>query len=237
MTTSTISKSILLLVLTVLLFSLPPVLHAESVTEYPEDIAARIQLKYDQMTSLSFSFKQQSKGQMSGRPRLGNGTAIFHKTGKTSRMRWDYTFPEQQVLISDGQTFSMYFADLQQMIVTPADTLDSDLTYSFFSGQGKIADKFHILPPDPEFIQNTPDENQPQAIKLVPKETQSQIQSIHLWASSDSLIRRIEIRDHFDTVTLLNLNSIEVDTVTGSNSAVTKIFTFTPPEGTEIIHQ
>lgn len=212
-------------------------LPAQSVTEYPEDIAARVQHNYDLMTSLSFTFNQQSQGQMSGRPRLGGGTAYFFKTGKTSRMRWNYNTPEQQVLISDGKTFSMYFADLHQMIVTPAETLDNDLTYAFFSGRGQIVEKFHILPPDSEYIQDKPDASQPKIIKLVPKEPQSQVQSIHLWVTTDSLIRRIEIRDQFDTVTLLNLSAIKVDTLTAEQVKKQGLFSFTPPEGTEIIQQ
>lgn len=205
--------------------------------EYPEDIATRLQKKYDQMKSLSFTFNQQSQGQVSGRPRTGSGTAFFYKTNKTSRMRWNYTDPDRQVLISDGTTFSMYFAELQQMIVTPADTLESDLTYTFFSGRGHIAEQFHILPPDEEFMQEEEKAGQPKVIKLVPKEPQSQVQAIHLWVDNDSLIRRIEIKDHFDTVTLLTLSKIEIDTISGSSTEVAKLFAFTPPEGTEIIHQ
>lgn len=226
-----------LLLLTLLLLPSANTLHAETATEYPEDIATRVQQRYDRMTSLSFTFNQRSQGQMSGRPRVGNGTAYFYKNTNKSRMRWNYTSPDQQVLISDGETFSMYFAELQQMIVTPAETLDNDLTYLFFSGRGQIADQFHILPPDPEYMQDQPDADQPKAIKLVPKETQSQIQAIHLWVTADSLIRRIEILDHFDTVTLLTLSNIEVDFLSGESSTATALFSFTPPEGTEIIRQ
>lgn len=216
---------------------LPSFSFSAAAVEYPEDIAARLQKKYDQMRSLSFTFNQQSQGQVSGRPRTGSGTAFFYKIGKTSRMRWNYTTPDKQVLISDGTTFSMYFAELQQMIVTPANSLESDLTYTFFSGRGRIADQFHILPADEEFMQEETKAGQPKIIKLVPKEPQSQVQSIHLWVDDDSLIRRIEIKDHFDTVTLLTLSKIEVDTIDGSSSEVAKLFSFTPPEGTEIIHQ
>lgn len=47
------------------------------------------------------------------------------------------------------------------------------------------------------------------------------------------------IRDHFSTITVLNLSDIEVDKVTTGKSPeqVEAIFAFIPPEGTEIIHQ
>jgi len=55
--------------------------------------------------------------------------------------------------------------------------------------------------------------------------------------TSSSLIRRIKIRDHFGTVTVLNLSDIEVDTaMNGKNpEEIEALFTFVPPPGTEII--
>ncbi len=232
------SKLFFLLLLTLFLMGGEKRVLAETAEEYPADIAARIQQKYDQMKSLSFMFSQRSQGQVSGRPKTGSGTAYFSKNGKTSKMRWDYTAPDEQVLISDGTTFSMYFAELRQMIITPADTLDNDLTYSFFSGRARLDEKFHILPPDPEYIDTSTTTDRPKALKLVPREPQSQVQSIHLWVTGDSIIRRIEIRDHFDTVTLLNLKDITLDFLAKeSKETAEKLFSFTPPEGTEIIRQ
>jgi outer membrane lipoprotein carrier protein len=233
-----ISKIFLLLLITIFLIGGDQRVYAETTEEYPADIAARIQQRYDTMKSLSFVFSQRSQGQISGRPKTGSGTAYFSKNDKSSKMRWNYTAPDEQVLISDGITFSMYFAELQQMIISPAESLDNDLTYSFFSGRAKLEEKFYILPPDAEYLNASTTKDQPQALKLVPRESQSQIQSIHLWVTSDSIIRRIEIRDHFDTVTLLNLKDIKVDFLAQeSKDTAEKLFSFVPPEGTEIIRQ
>jgi len=238
MNSITARKKVLFLLLALSLFCGSQLLYAGTGVEYPEDIAARLQQKYDSMNSLTFTFNQRSDGQMSGRSRTGSGTAYFYKTGKTSQMRWDYTAPERQVLISDGITFSMYFEELKQMIVTPAESLDSDLTYTFFSGRGRIAEKFYILPPDPEYAGKDTDQDHPKIIKLVPQEQQSQVQSIHLWVTSDSLIRRIEILDHFDTVTTLNLSNLEANFLDRDASrSAAELFSFTAPEGTEIIRQ
>lgn len=230
-----ILTSLLFLVVAAFASASPSTVQAET----PHQISQRLQTKYDSMESLSFAFKQTSKGQMSGRPRMGGGHAYFYKFAEKSRMRWNYSTPDQQVLISDGETFSMYFAELQQMIVTPAKTLDNDLTYSFFSGQAKIDDKFEVLPPTPQY-HNESDKtsNHPKVIQLIPLEPHSQIQNIHLWVTADSLIQRIEIKDHFDTITLLNLSNIEVNTLKEREpEEIASLFSFTPPEGTEIIQQ
>ena len=205
-------------------------------TEYPQDIAQRLQARYDKITSLSFKFIQNTSGDMTGRPRQASGKATFVKLSGTSYMRWDYLSPDQQVLTSDGKTFSMYFAKLQQMIVSAAETLDADLTYAFFTGKGVLIKDFHIRPADEQFqAENSADF---QVIKLIPKTPQSQVQDIHLWVTPDSLIHRIHIRDHFGTITVLNFSDLAVNGLVGKNpQELLTFFSFVPPEGTEIIKQ
>jgi outer membrane lipoprotein carrier protein len=212
--------------------------HAESgAVEYPEDIAARLQLRYDTMQSLSFSFNQDIRGEMTGRPRKGSGQAVFVKNAGKARMRWDYVTPDQQVLISDGLVFSMYFSNLKQLIISPADQLETDLTYSFFTGKGVLKRDFHIRPADED--EQSSNEDEFKVIKIIPKTQQSQVKDIHLYVNSASIIRRIKIRDHFGTITVLNLSDIEMDQVTKGKTAqeLETMFTFVPPPGTEIIRQ
>lgn len=203
--------------------------------EYPEDIAARLQTRYDTMQSLNFNFYQDIQGEMTGRPRQGSGRAVFLKNDGKARMRWDYLSPDQQVLISDGVVFSMYFANLKQLIISPAEQLDTDLTYSFFTGKGVLKRDFHIRPANED--EQSTNEDEFKVIKLIPKTPQSQVQDIHLYVTNTSLIRRIKIRDHFGTVTVLNLSDIEVDTAMNGKSPgeIEALFTFVPPPGTEII--
>ena len=208
----------------------------ETATEFPEDIAKRLQLRYDRMKSLTFTFNQDTRGEITGRPRKGSGTAAFLKSETTSKMRWDYTQPKKQILLNDGNKFYMYFEELQQMIISPAEQLEKDLTYSFFAGEGKLQEDFYIRPADPDF------QSEPKidfkVIKLVPIVPHSQVQDIHLWVSSDSLIRRIHIQDHFGTITVINFSDIHPDALdTQTPSAIAALFSFTPPEGTEIIQQ
>ncbi len=220
--------------LLIALLSVPGTLRAATSTPTPESIVAHLQQKYDALKSLSFTFHQRSEGQMSGRPRSGSGRAYFYKNGATSRMRWNYNAPDKQVLISDGTTMSMYFAGLNQMIVTPVKDLDSDLTFAFFSGGSKIGDKFRILPPESQYADDAPT----QVVKLIPRQAQSQVQDIHLWVDANSLIRRIEIRDQFDTITVLNLSDIKENFLSGaSRDEIGQLFSFTPPKGTEIIRR
>lgn len=204
--------------------------------EYPKDIAKRLQQRYDEMTSLKFNFYQDTRGEMTGRPRRGSGWAVFYKKDNISKMRWDYSSPDKQILLNNGTTFSMYFENLQQMIVSSSETLDGDLTYSFFTGQGNLQRDFHIRPADDDF--QSEDRADFKVIKLIPLVQHSQVQDIHLWVTTESLIRRIKIRDHFGTITVLNLSDIQPEGLEKiTSSEIDALFTFTPPKGTEIITQ
>jgi outer membrane lipoprotein carrier protein len=229
----TFTKTLLVLIWLLL----PIVAHsADAAVEYPEAITDRLQARYDKIDSLTFNFTQSTSGEMSGRPRKASGRAAFAKIEGKSYMRWDYISPDKQVLVSDGELFSMYFAKLQQMIISPADSLDADLTYAFFTGKGILKRDFHIRPAEEEFQSEKSAEFK--VIKLIPMTAQSQVQDIHLWVTPDSLIRRINIRDHFGTITVLNLSDIEVDGLANKDSKeLLSFFSFVPPEGTEIIRQ
>ncbi|RPH38227.1 MAG: hypothetical protein EHM86_10020, partial [Desulfobulbaceae bacterium] len=112
-----------------------------------------------------------------------------------------------------------------------------DMTYSFFTGSGKLADGFMILGANKNVVDNE-DDKAIRVIQLVPNNAESQVQDIHLWITADSLIRRIEIRDQFDTRTILNLSDLQADFISADDEKIiAELFTFKPPEGTEIIHQ
>ena len=209
---------------------------AEIYPEAPGAVADRLQARYDAMRSLSFTFVQYTEGQMAGRPRKGGGKAYFLKTGGLKRMRWNYDSPEKQVLVSDGKTFSMYFENLQ-MIVSPAEKIEEDITYSFFTGSGKLSEDFMILGANKNVV-DTEEDKDLRVIQLVPNSAESQVQDIHLWITADSLLRRIEIRDQFDTRTILTLSDLQADFAGAEDEkTVAELFTFSPPEGTEIINQ
>ncbi len=221
------------LIVTLFLLTIFP---AAGIAESPAEVAVRLQQKYNSLTSLSFSFKQRSQGELSGRAKKGSGQAFFYKDNTVSKMRWNYNEPDRQVLISNGETFKMYFSELQQMIVTPAESLENDLTYSIFSGKQDLVETFHIFPSD--LGDGIKEEGNPTSVlKLVPIEEHSQVQHIHIWVDGESLIRRIEMQDHFGTITLLNFSDIIEDFLDKNDTDPLTLFSFTPPEGTEIIQQ
>ena len=224
----------------ILLFSLAghPLSRA-ATSETPGDIAARVEAHYRGVNSLSFSFAQKTSGQLSGRPKSGKGNGVFAKRDGRTYMRWNYVQPERQVVISDGDTISMYFEKLNQMIISDMDPAQADVLFSFFTGNSPLSENFEILAPvqlrDPDVDKS---DSGLQAIALRPLQPQNQLQTIYLWVTADSLIRRIVLLDHFDTRTEINLSNIIIDPLEETERPdLEAIFAFTPPDGTEIIRQ
>ncbi len=201
------------------------------------DIAKSLSRQLGELSSLSFSFNQTTEGQISGRTRRASGKAFFVKRDESTKMRWNYLAPDRQVIISDGEQVTMYFANLNQMIIAPADQLQQDVTYAFFTGQRNIDEKF-IITQDifEQDLGETAVKNE--VIKLIPRSPNSQIQYIRLWAADRRHIRRIEIVDNFETTTTILLSNIEENGLTNNGKLLNQqLFSFTPPEGTEIIRQ
>jgi len=150
-------------------------------------------------------------------------------------MRWDYITPDHQIIISDGETITMYFEKNNQMIISNArDYLQSDVTYSFFSGTGDILKDFDI---DEADFKNTRENSH--LIKLIPKSTHPHVSYIHAWITDGIfLLEHLQIVDHFDTVTDLFFESLKIDSNSYGDREITKdIFSYTPPPDTEIIKQ
>lgn len=204
--------------------SLPAVVGgAEALS--PLEKAGRLQETYSRTTSFSADFSQVTSMKLSRRQRQGKGSLVIKKPGL---MRWDYLEPDRQVLICDGKQMSMYFAEAEQMIVMSAqEYLQSDVTYNFFAGKGNILRDFAAGPPSDDFCCG-----QPPDLKLVPKKEHPQVDFIYLWLDERFLVSRMQISDHYGSVTDLSFTNIRLDQKVEAN-----LFEFTPPPGTEIVKQ
>ena len=197
------------------------------------EIAQKLQSTYEKALNLVADFKQTTAMKFSSRVRQGSGTMIFRKPG---RMRWDYRSPDYQVLISDGETISMYFEKSNQMIVSNArEYLQSDVTYSFFAGTGDILKDFDVS--DPDLVTDSMDNSF--LIKLTPRSSHPHVSSIHAWISHDTfLITHLQIVDHFETVTDLFFFNILINADHYDSREIKEdLFLFIPPADTEIIEQ
>ncbi|MFZ5766392.1 MAG: LolA family protein [Thermodesulfobacteriota bacterium] len=218
-------RNVLVAQLLLLVLAIPGVCGELALT--PAEIAGRIQEKYEKTRAFRADFQQTSTvGGMQHRQRRGSGTMAIQKP---SFLRWDYSEPEQQVLVSDGKEFFLYFAAERQMIVTPAkEYLQEDVTYSFFSGTGNLLRDFEVTEL-PGYLAG----EEEAAIALRPKKPHPQVDVMHVWVDENTyLITRLQVFDHLGSMTELVFANPVVD-----QPYPEEFFRFTPPEGTEIIRQ
>ena len=203
----------------------------------PLEIAKRLSERLGQLSSLSFNFTQQTMDQISGRTKQASGHAYFAKDQDKTQMRWNYQAPDRQVIISNGKKLTMYFENLNQMIITPADQLQQDVIYSFFTGTKDIEDEFFVSEGG-QIEEGSSDLPLYDVIRLEPRSTDSQVRDIRLWVKDHKRIQRIEIVDNFETKTIINISNIEENSLTSDGKHMnTDLFSFAPPPGTEIIRQ
>jgi outer membrane lipoprotein carrier protein len=190
----------------------------------PLELAQKLQARYEETKTMTADFKQSTSVPMTTRKRVGAGKVVISKPG---RIRWDYQTPDKQVLISDGKKVSMFIANSAQMVVQPvSEYINSDVTYAFFVGTGNIVRDFKVLPPERQADASL------KAIKLVPKTAHPQVDYLHVWIDENFMVRRLEIVDHFGSITDLAFSNI-----TRNVPVSPETFVFTPPLGTEIIEQ
>jgi outer membrane lipoprotein carrier protein len=211
----------------------------------PESQALALQNKYKALTSLTFAFDQVTR--TGTRERRGHGEAVFYRYQHPSEttqknnspvqqsvMRWNYTEPDPQIIVSDGQTLSIYTEKNHQLIRTPARELESDITYAFFAGTRNLMDDFTAESTDLPYLFSS--DKELQTLLLVPRQPHNQIRDVHVWFDSTGLIHHLMITDHFDSVTELSFDNIKADSLPpGDRKTLDEIITFPSPPGTEII--
>lgn len=233
--------------LTLLTCTLAWLLPALLIAATEDDLAksvSRLQQNYQQLHSLRFTFNQVTT--TSGRERRGSGNAVFYRpdrgeTGKTpvekGIIRWNYTEPEPQVILNDGQQLSIYTKGDRQVLITSAEEMESDVTYAFFSGSKDLLDEFSPMAPDPRFIFNMA-QVKLEAIQLIPRTPHPQIKSVQLWYDENYLIHRLLFEDHFDAVTTLMFSEVELNTLdTKDNGLLQDLLDLNLAPDTEIIRQ
>ena len=213
----------------VLLLTLgPATVSAEDRGPGAEEAARKLQEVYDEVTGFKAEFTQVTSVPMSRRQREGAGTVTF---SKPHQMRWEYESPDHQVLVGDGKEVMLYFADSNQMMISDVDAyLDSDVTYAFFSGTGDILRDFRVTAAPADERSNLPADGA-HALRLEPREPHPQVDYLDLLVGGEPFfIRRLDIVDHFGSITTLRFSNIQLDPDLPDD-----FNHFEPPPDTEIL--
>ena len=218
-------------------------LFAESSKGFGDKVV-QLQNKYQHLRSLEFDFSQSTL--TNGRIKQGSGNALFYRPavqpGSSSLavngiMRWNYLEPTVQTIINDGKELSIYTPQDKQLIVSPAQDIESDITYAIFTGTKSLLDEFETAPPDKLFVLNNPPTGF-DAVLLTPRKPHPQVKRIQLWLGGDMTIHRVLMEDHFGALTELTFNRVRFNTLpTGDAQQLQSLLKLDLVPGTETIRQ
>jgi outer membrane lipoprotein carrier protein len=139
---------------------------ANTPASSPEDLARRIQSRYDGVRDFSASFEQKYTGGALRRQAVERGTVKVKRPG---RMRWEYVQPERKLFVADGRRLYAHVPADRQVIVSAVPAEDQATTpVLFLAGKGNLARDFTVAattvagaPPGTVAIRLTPLHREP----------------------------------------------------------------------------
>jgi outer membrane lipoprotein carrier protein len=105
------------------------------------DVSAQVQKAYVSITSFEADFDQQYVMKAFGQTKTSKGHVLFVKPGK---MRWDYTEPKNNVVVSDGTTLWSYVASDKQARKMMVKDSQMPTALAFLTGKGDLAKEFNL---------------------------------------------------------------------------------------------
>jgi len=229
-----------LLCILIVFLSLPTLAATLTQSRQPTDSLEQLQVAYQQLHSLEFDFSQVTDS--NGRIKEGRGFATFYRSGSgggsnTGIMRWDYETPSPQVILNNGKELSIYTPQDKQLIITPIQDLDSDITFALFTGSKRLTDEFVANAADPVFYINEPPANMT-SVQLTPREPHAQIKRMQIWFDRQHKLHRLLMEDHFGALTELDFSNIQMDALPAkAPQKEQSLLQLDLAPGTEIIRQ
>ena len=184
-----------------------------------KEITDRMQKKYDSIQDATARFTQHVKFGFSKIEQDFSGTLKMKKPHKY-RVETEY-----QTLVTDGVTVWSYSPVNKQMLIDKYKE----------TGDSFTPEQFLLNLPSNYFATIVqPEQGADRSLitlKLVPKDDQSFIKSMKVWVDEGSwLVKKVEMLDVNDTEKIYTVQDIKINAGLKENT-----FTFTPPQGTEVV--
>lgn len=192
--------------------------HSPAHAQDAEAVFDRLQQKYEALSSLRAEFTQTMSSTFSDQEDSSSGTLTL--SGDKYRVETG-----SQTLVTDGTTTYVYLPTEKQVLINNASNDETSFSPSEF-----------LLNYDERFNVSGVTEAQVDGqahykLTLSPKRDDSFFQEATLWMRDrDAVITRLEVLDVNETRMTFQLENIQLDP-----SLPADTFTFTPPEGVEVI--
>ena len=187
-----------------------------------EQLAARIQARYDKVRDFEADFVQSYQGGLLRTKTTERGTVAIKRPG---RMRWVYTKPERKEFVSDGKKIYSYIPRDRQVIVSEMPTGAQTTPALFLTGRGHLLRDFTVS------FTEVPDVKNALGLKLVPKKDDPEFEWLTIAVDPESLqlqqLVALDRQGGQSTFTFTNMKE--------NRDLSDKIFDFQIPRGVDVI--
>jgi len=179
-----------------------------------------IQKNYELVLTLKANFEQKAFVKMLNRTEITRGTVQIKKPGK---MKWVYSSPDPQVLISDQKNLWLYAPEEEEVTKIPIESVYSSNTPALFlAGQGILTDIFNV-------VQVLTEKDKFVAV-FTPKEVENSLSRLVLRANKNNYqITGATVYDRLGNKTSIKFRSIRIN-----EKIPESVFNFEVPAGVEI---
>jgi len=186
-----------------------------------DDVVRGLEAAYGRMTDLRAEFSQTSFNKSLNQTIPAQGVVSIKRGGK---LRWEYSEPTKQEIVSDGKTLWVYTPTLNQVNVGAAPEALAGPAGSFLAGLGRLREHFTVRflnPAQPR------DAEGHVVLDLAPKQPLPTMSRLILaFDPGPWEIRKAVVYDQFENTVTMRLAKVVVN-----GGLPDRLFTFVPPPG------
>ena len=190
-----------------------------------DDVVREIEAVYGRMTDLRADFTQTAFNKSLNQTIPAKGTVYLKKGGK---LRWEYTEPTPQEIVSDGKKLWVYTPTLNQANVAEAPEALAGPAGSFLAGLGRLRSEFQVRflnPAQPKDAEGN------WVLDLTPKQPLPTLSRLVLSVEGKNWeIRKAVVHDQFDNTVTMRFSKMVVN-----SGLPERTFTFVAPKGVVIV--
>jgi len=195
----------------------PSAVRAETL----EDVVRDLEAAYSRVTDLRAEFTQTAFNKSLNQTIPAQGTVYLKKGG---RLRWEYTEPTPQEIVSDGRKLWVYTPALNQVNVGDAPEALAGPAGSFLAGLGRLRAEFGVRflnPAQPK------DDGGNWVLDLTPKQPLPTLARLILAVDAKTWeLRTAVVYDQFENTVTMRFAKVAIN-----SSLPDGLFTFVTPKG------
>jgi outer membrane lipoprotein carrier protein len=186
-----------------------------------DDVVRGLESAYGRISDLKAEFSQNAFNKSLNQTIPATGVVYLKKGGK---LRWEYTQPTPQEIVSDGKTLWVYTPTLNQVNVAPAPEALAGPAGSFLIGLGKLREHFGVRFMNPA---QPRDGDGNVVLDLSPKQPLPTLARLILSIDPRSWeVRKAVVYDQFENTVTMRFTKMTLN-----SGLADSLFTFTAPKG------